>query len=95
MRALAPLALTLLIAGCGDGESILPPDGRLSDGGRYRGDLVNGVLQGQGRIDYPNGSWYAGQFKTACAKARVNGTPATATSTRVVSSKACSTVRAD
>ncbi|WP_375233263.1 hypothetical protein, partial [Pseudomonas savastanoi] len=30
MRALAPLALTLLIAGCGDGESILPPDGRLS-----------------------------------------------------------------
>ncbi|WP_412778794.1 hypothetical protein, partial [Pseudomonas ficuserectae] len=27
MRALAPLALTLLIAGCGDGESILPPDG--------------------------------------------------------------------
>ncbi|KWS56977.1 peptidase C13 [Pseudomonas amygdali pv. morsprunorum] len=63
MRALAPLALTLLIAGCGDGESILPPDGRLSDGGRYRGDLVNGVLQGQGRIDYPNGSWYAGQFK--------------------------------
>ncbi|PBP95361.1 C13 family peptidase [Pseudomonas congelans] len=63
MRALAPLALTLLIAGCGDGESILPPDGRLPDGGRYRGDLVNGVLQGQGRIDYPNGSWYSGQFE--------------------------------
>ncbi len=62
MRALAPLALTLLIAGCGDGESLLPPDGRLPDGGRYRGDLVNGLLQGQGRIDYPNGSWYAGQF---------------------------------
>ncbi|MCQ2992032.1 caspase family protein [Pseudomonas tremae] len=63
MRALAPLALTLLIAGCGDGESLLPPDGRLPDGGRYRGDIVNGVLQGQGRIDYPNGSWYAGQFE--------------------------------
>ncbi|WKW32370.1 caspase family protein [Pseudomonas viridiflava] len=62
MRALAPLALTLLIAGCGDGESLLPPDGRLADGGRYRGDLVDGVLQGQGRIDYPNGSWYEGQF---------------------------------
>lgn len=62
MRALAPLALTLLIAGCGDGESLLPPDGRLPDGGRYRGELVNGLLQGQGRIDYPNGSWYAGQF---------------------------------
>lgn len=62
MRALAPLVLTLLIAGCGDGESLLPPDGRLPDGGRYRGDLVNGLLQGQGRIDYPNGSWYQGQF---------------------------------
>ncbi len=38
------------------------PDARLPDGGRYRGDLVNGLLQGQGRIDYPNGSWYAGEF---------------------------------
>ncbi|GFM84395.1 peptidase C13 [Pseudomonas cichorii] len=63
MRALAPLALTLLIAGCGDSESLLPPDGLLPDGGRYRGDLVNGRLQGEGRIDYPNGSWYAGQFE--------------------------------
>lgn len=42
---------------------MLPPDARLPDGGRYRGELVNGLLQGQGRIDYPNGSWYAGQFK--------------------------------
>ncbi|SEM95205.1 Uncharacterized conserved protein [Pseudomonas sp. ok272] len=62
MRSLAPLALTLLLTACGDGESLLPPDARLPDGGRYRGDLVNGLLQGQGRIDYPNGSWYAGQF---------------------------------
>src|SRR5471030_1224089 len=62
MRALAPLALTLLIAACGDGEPLSPPNARLPDGGRYRGDLVNGLLQGQGRIDYPNGSWYAGQF---------------------------------
>jgi hypothetical protein len=54
--------LTLLLTACGDGESLLSPDARLPDGGRYRGDLVNGVLQGQGRIDYPNGSWYAGQF---------------------------------
>ncbi|MCU1751051.1 C13 family peptidase [Pseudomonas sp. 6D_7.1_Bac1] len=62
MRSLAPLVLTLLLTACGDGESLLPPDARLPDGGRYRGDLVNGLLQGQGRIDYPNGSWYAGQF---------------------------------
>jgi hypothetical protein len=63
MRALAPLALTLLITACGDGESLLPPDARLPDGGRYRGDIVNGLLQGKGRIDYPNGSWYVGEFK--------------------------------
>ncbi|AHZ71277.1 hypothetical protein OU5_4198 [Pseudomonas mandelii JR-1] len=54
--------MTLLLTACGDGESLLPPDARLPDGGRYRGDLVNGLLQGQGRIDYPNGSWYAGEF---------------------------------
>jgi hypothetical protein len=62
MRSLALVALTLLLTACGDGESLLPPDARLPDGGRYRGDLVNGLLQGQGRIDYPNGSWYAGDF---------------------------------
>ncbi|SDN99597.1 Uncharacterized conserved protein [Pseudomonas arsenicoxydans] len=62
MRSLALLTLTLLLTACGDGESLLPPDARLPDGGRYRGDLVNGLLQGQGRVDYPNGSWYAGEF---------------------------------
>ncbi|MVV50226.1 peptidase C13 [Pseudomonas sp. PB120] len=62
MRPLALLALTLLLTACGDGESLLSPDARLPDGGRYRGELVNGLLQGQGRIDYPNGSWYAGEF---------------------------------
>ncbi|RON55874.1 C13 family peptidase [Pseudomonas frederiksbergensis] len=62
MRSLALLALTLMLTACGDGESLLSPDARLPDGGRYRGDLVDGLLQGQGRIDYPNGSWYAGQF---------------------------------
>ncbi|MPQ70864.1 MULTISPECIES: C13 family peptidase [Pseudomonas] len=62
MRPLVPLALTLLLTACGDGESLLPPDARLPDGGRYRGEVINGLLQGQGRIDYPSGSWYAGQF---------------------------------
>ncbi|KPG73942.1 C13 family peptidase [Pseudomonas synxantha] len=62
MRPFVPLAFALLLTACGDGESLLPPDARLPDGGRYRGDVVNGLLQGQGRVDYPNGSWYAGQF---------------------------------
>jgi hypothetical protein len=62
LASLAPLALTLMLTACGDGESLLPPDARLPDGGRYRGELVNGLLQGQGRVDYPNGSCYAGQF---------------------------------
>jgi hypothetical protein len=62
MRSIALLALTLLLTACGDGESLLPPDARLPDGGRYRGELVDGLLQGQGRVDYPNSSWYAGEF---------------------------------
>ncbi|HEX4547239.1 C13 family peptidase [Pseudomonas sp.] len=62
LASLTPIALTLMLTACGDGESLLPPDARLPDGGRYRGELVNGLLQGQGRVDYPNGSWYAGQF---------------------------------
>ncbi|MDD2046948.1 C13 family peptidase [Pseudomonas putida] len=62
MRPLVPLALTLLLAACGDGEPLSPPDARLPDGGRFRGQVVDGLLQGEGRIDYPNGSWYAGNF---------------------------------
>lgn len=60
---LAPLSLALLLSGCGQGEPLTPPNAVLPDGGRYRGEIVDGLLQGQGRVDYRNGSWYAGQFK--------------------------------
>ncbi|TLX58074.1 peptidase C13 [Stutzerimonas nosocomialis] len=63
MRRLLPLTLALLLAACGEGEPLIPPDARLPDGGRYRGEVVDGLLQGEGRIDYPNGSFYIGTFE--------------------------------
>jgi hypothetical protein len=60
---LAPLSLALLLIACGDGEPLLPPDAVLPDGGRYRGEVVDGLLQGKGRIDYKDGSSFVGTFK--------------------------------
>jgi len=63
LSLLAPLSLALLLIACGDGEPLLPPDAVLPDGGRYRGEVVDGLLQGPGRLDYSDGSYYQGPFK--------------------------------
>ncbi|WAG79801.1 caspase family protein [Metapseudomonas furukawaii] len=63
MKPLLPLTLALLLTACGEGEPLTPPDARLPDGSRYRGELVDGLLQGPGRLDYSNGTWFEGQFK--------------------------------
>lgn len=63
MRRLFPLSFCCLLAACGDGEPLIPADAVLPDGGRYRGEVVDGLLQGEGRIDYPNGSSYRGSFR--------------------------------
>jgi hypothetical protein len=63
LAKLAPLSLTLLLAACGDGERLLPAGAILPDGSRYRGEVVDGLLQGDGRLDYRNGSQFVGTFK--------------------------------
>ncbi|WP_181297999.1 C13 family peptidase [Pseudomonas sp. Q2-TVG4-2] len=63
MRHLAPFLFICLLTACGEGKPLLPADAVLPDGGRYRGEVVDGLLQGEGRIDYPNGSHYRGSFK--------------------------------
>ncbi|WP_430472523.1 C13 family peptidase [Zestomonas insulae] len=62
-RLLVPFSLLLLLTACGEGEPLTPPSAVLPDGGRYRGQVVDGLLQGPGRLDYANASWFEGQFK--------------------------------
>ncbi|WP_028238618.1 C13 family peptidase [Stutzerimonas azotifigens] len=63
MRSLFPLALTCLLAACGDGTPVPPSDALLADGGRYRGPLVDGLMHGEGRLEQADGSWYEGRFE--------------------------------
>ncbi|CAM3946443.1 C13 family peptidase [Ectopseudomonas alcaliphila] len=60
---LLPLCLSLLLVGCDEARPLLPANATLPDGGQYRGEIVDGLLQGPGRLDYRNGSWFVGQFK--------------------------------
>nr|WP_322940090.1 C13 family peptidase [Pseudomonas sp. s4] len=62
-QRLLPVCLSLLLAGCDDARPLLPANATLPDGGQYRGEIVDGLLQGPGRLDYRNGSWFVGQFK--------------------------------
>ena len=62
MRRTLLLLFAGLLVAC-DGAPLTPADAVLPDGGRYRGQIVDGLLQGEGRIDYPNGSHYQGSFK--------------------------------
>lgn len=38
------------------------PDAVLADGSRYFGELRDGLLHGQGRLEWPNGEYYEGEF---------------------------------
>jgi hypothetical protein len=39
------------------------PDAVLVDGGHYYGPIVNGLLEGQGRLEWSNGATYEGSFE--------------------------------
>lgn len=44
-------------------QRVIQPIPVLADGGIYRGQLVDAVLQGEGEIHWPNGAFYRGEFK--------------------------------
>ena len=94
LSLLAPLSLALLLIACGDGEPLLPPDAVLPDGGRYRGEVVDGLLQGPGRLDYKDGSYYQGLFKDGQFSGPANGAASTVSFTAANFRLAISTARA-
>jgi len=56
------VSMCLALSACME-TTLLPPDAILPDGGVYRGDIVDGFFEGQGRLDYDNGEKYVGSFK--------------------------------
>ena len=61
--AIALLSLVLTAAA-------VNPDAVTPDGGRYYGPLVNGKLQGKGRIEWDSGAWYEGEFANGLMSGR-------------------------
>ncbi|HLT05219.1 MAG TPA: C13 family peptidase [Pseudomonas sp.] len=63
MRLSLPLLFVLLLSGCDARTPTPAADALLPDGGRYHGELLDGRMHGQGRIEYSNGAWYEGEFR--------------------------------
>ncbi|WP_052480991.1 C13 family peptidase [Gilvimarinus agarilyticus] len=55
------LLCVLLSAGCVSADTIEQPL-TLPDGSRYSGELREGLLSGEGRLEWPNGDAYEGEF---------------------------------
>jgi len=56
------ISFLLLLTACGD-VAVLAPDAILPDGGQYRGDIKDGLFDGEGELQYSTGSQYEGQFE--------------------------------
>lgn len=63
MRLSFPLLFLLLLAACDNRTPTPAADALLPDGGRYHGELLEGLLHGHGRLEYANGAFYEGEFK--------------------------------
>ncbi|TWI52407.1 hypothetical protein IQ22_03551 [Pseudomonas duriflava] len=62
----APLSLVLLLA-CSPAGAQSGTEIRLPDGAVYHGETQHGRLQGEGRLDWPNGNWLRANFKDGLA----------------------------
>jgi len=61
--SIAVVAAAALLAAPASLHAAAAPDAISADGGRYYGPLVNGLRQGHGRLEWPNGAIYEGGFE--------------------------------